>query len=209
MSVNARIDSWRHSVPSRLDREDPFENDGFGGRCGSRFTFRDDHPSVLPKQTSRLSSLRSRISCRRKRSRNADHLIMNAPSVNTQERYSVFGPLAYSREGGSPAPGPAPEPGPCGKRSKAVLFTKGIFGRKRARSPTPPSPPPPALLIQEPVKLKFLFVGDHGSGQTALLYRTAFGYFPDHPVRQTTAIVKTTYETYTLDKPHLPAQMEL
>ncbi|KAG6014909.1 hypothetical protein E4U43_006013 [Claviceps pusilla] len=143
------------------------------------------------------------ISRGRKRSRNAEQLAIDAPSVNTQERYSVFGPLSYSREGGSPAPGPAPEPGPCGKRSKAVVFTKGIFGRKRARSPTPP-PPPPALLIQEPVKLKFLFVGDHGSGQTALLYRTAFGYFPD-----TTAIVKTTYETYTLDKPHLPAQIEL
>ncbi|KAG6319894.1 hypothetical protein E4U22_003983, partial [Claviceps purpurea] len=105
-----------------------------------------------------------------------------------------------------------------------ALF-KGIFGRKRVRSPSPPlSPTPPPMLMQKPVKLKFLFVGDHASGQTALLYRAAFGHFPDvsnkaplymtgfqtkSQMPQTTAIPKTAYETYTLDKPHLPAQMEL
>lgn len=33
------IDSWRHSVPSRLDREDPFANDGFGERPVTRLVF--------------------------------------------------------------------------------------------------------------------------------------------------------------------------
>ena len=31
-----RIDSWRQRVPSRLDREDPFEGDGFGERPATR-----------------------------------------------------------------------------------------------------------------------------------------------------------------------------
>lgn len=30
------IDSWRHSVPSRLERPDPFGNDGFGTRPSTR-----------------------------------------------------------------------------------------------------------------------------------------------------------------------------
>ncbi|KAG5983304.1 hypothetical protein E4U55_000288 [Claviceps digitariae] len=210
MSVNSRIDSWRHSVPSRLDRDDPFENDGFQARCSTRFTFReDDHRPDIPSQISRLSSLRSRISSFRKRPREgADaYSVVDAPSVRSQERQSVFGCLSRDVEGSraSSAPAAGPVIGLCGKRSRPVLFTKAIFGRKRARSPTPPPPPLLSpLLIQEPVKLKFLFVGDHGSGQTALLYRTAFGYFPD-----TTAIAKTAYETYTLDKAHLPAQVEL
>ena len=31
-----RIDSWRQRVPSRLDRDDPFEGDGFGERPATR-----------------------------------------------------------------------------------------------------------------------------------------------------------------------------
>ncbi|KAG6010953.1 hypothetical protein E4U21_002623 [Claviceps maximensis] len=213
MSVNTRIDSWRHSVPSRLEREDPFENDGFQARCSTRFTFREeDHCIDIPKQTSRSSSFRSRISSlRKRRPRDDAHSAIETPSVHSHERYSVFDHLSHQLEDSpasaapvcAPAPVPAsePTPAPRGERSRPVLLTKRMFGRKRARSPTPP---PPALLIQEPVKLRFLFVGDHGSGQTALLYRAAFGYFPD-----TTAIVKTAYETYTLDKAHLPAQIEL
>ncbi|OAA37624.1 Small GTPase superfamily [Metarhizium rileyi] len=48
MSEAAWIDSWRHSVPSRLERQDPFENDGFEGRCSTRLTFREPHsrPSI-------------------------------------------------------------------------------------------------------------------------------------------------------------------
>lgn len=32
----ASIDSWRHSVPSRLERKDPFANDGFEARPSTR-----------------------------------------------------------------------------------------------------------------------------------------------------------------------------
>ncbi|KAG5952467.1 hypothetical protein E4U53_000809, partial [Claviceps sorghi] len=169
MSGHARIDSWRHSIPSRLEREDPFENDGFQARCSTRFTFREDDDSPdQPVQTSRLSSLRSRISSLRKRRRGAPSAA-EAPSVRSQEAHSVSGPASRQpeRPPACSVSGPEPGPRPCGKQSGPGLFGKAIFGRKRARSLTPP--PPPRLLIPGPVKLKFLFVGDHGSGQTALL----------------------------------------
>ncbi|KAG5926676.1 hypothetical protein E4U42_003048 [Claviceps africana] len=201
MSVHTRIDSWRHSIPSRLEREDPFANDGFEARCSTRFTCReDDDGPDPPTQTSRLSSLRSRIASLRKRPRDAPS--DEALSVRSQ-RYPAASPTSSPRPDGPPAcsaSGSGSGPRLSGKQGGSALFGKAIFGRKRARSPTPPPP----VLVQGPVRLKFLFVGDHGSGQTALLYRTAFGYFPD-----TTAIVKTAYETYTLDKPKLPAQIEL
>lgn len=30
------IDSWRHSVPSRMERDDPFRDDGFVARPSTR-----------------------------------------------------------------------------------------------------------------------------------------------------------------------------
>ncbi|KAG6022017.1 hypothetical protein E4U40_004932 [Claviceps sp. LM458 group G5] len=192
MDARSRVDSWRHSVPSLVEREDPFKNDGFQARCSNRFSLHQDDGPAAPEQAppSRVFSLRSRMASFRKRPR------------EVQERCSMLGPLTHNLERPTSS-----APGPCDKQDRPgrpALF-KGIFGRKRARSPSPPlSPTPPPMLIQKPVKLKFLFVGDHASGQTALLYRAAFGHFPD-----TTAIPKTAYETYTLDKPHLPAQMEL
>ncbi|KAF7551994.1 hypothetical protein G7Z17_g4634 [Cylindrodendrum hubeiense] len=36
MALEGRIDMWRTRVPSRLDREDPFEGDGFESRPATR-----------------------------------------------------------------------------------------------------------------------------------------------------------------------------
>ncbi|KAG6040757.1 hypothetical protein E4U41_007197 [Claviceps citrina] len=166
-------------------------------------TFREDDRPDEPRQAPRLTSLlRSRLSSlpwpRDAPSAAAVHVDDAAPSsARSQERRPVLAPVPHNLRGPAcSAPGLPPR-GKTSSRGPALF--RGIFGRKRARSPTPPAMP-----VREAVKLKFLFVGDHGSGQTALLYRAAFGYFPD-----TTAIPKTSYETYTLDKPHLPAQMEL
>ncbi|KAG6276596.1 hypothetical protein E4U47_008161 [Claviceps purpurea] len=204
MNARSRVDSWRHSVPSLVEREDPFKNDGFQARCSTRFSFHQDDGPAAPEQAppSHIFSLRSRMASFRKRPREGRAQSGILPSARPQERCSALGPLTHSLERPTSS-----AQGPCDKQerpSRPALF-KGIFGRKRVRSPSPPlSPTPPPMLMQKPVKLKFLFVGDHASGQTALLYRAAFGHFPD-----TTAIPKTVYETYTLDKPHLPAQMEL
>ncbi|RFN43809.1 hypothetical protein FIE12Z_11975 [Fusarium flagelliforme] len=53
-----RIDSWRQRVPSRLDRDDPFEGDGFGERPATRLTFRDASPPRRRPST-RMSFLRA------------------------------------------------------------------------------------------------------------------------------------------------------
>ncbi|QPG97600.1 hypothetical protein C2857_006595 [Epichloe festucae Fl1] len=129
-------------------------------------TFREDDHQAAPKKSSRLALLRSRIASFRK-SRNAS-LDIATPPAHSQETRSVFAPTAHHLENQSSS-----APVMLDKRSGQTLF-KNIFSRKRERSPTPTP-----LSIQEPVKLKFLFVGDHASGQTALLYRTTFGYFPD------------------------------
>ncbi|KAJ6782208.1 hypothetical protein PWT90_06714 [Aphanocladium album] len=56
------IDSWRHSVPSRLEREDPFANDGFGERPATRLTFREQEPpEVVERPVSRFSLFRSKL----------------------------------------------------------------------------------------------------------------------------------------------------
>ncbi|KAJ4173031.1 hypothetical protein NW754_012036 [Fusarium falciforme] len=43
-----RIDSWRQRVPSRLERRDPFEGDGFEERPSTRLTFREASPPCAP-----------------------------------------------------------------------------------------------------------------------------------------------------------------
>lgn len=119
-------------------------------------TFREDDHQAAPKKSSRLALLRSRIASFRK-SRNAS-LDIATPPAHSQETRSVFAPTAHHLENQSSS-----APVMLDKRSGQTLF-KNIFSRKRERSPTPTP-----LSIQEPVKLKFLFVGDHASGQTALL----------------------------------------
>ncbi|KAF7563336.1 hypothetical protein G7046_g805 [Stylonectria norvegica] len=51
-----------------------------------------------------------------------------------------------------------------------------LFSRKRKRRSLSPSPEP---VPREPVRLNFLFVGSKCSGQTSLLFRARYGYFPD------------------------------
>ncbi|KAF5012698.1 hypothetical protein FDECE_1258 [Fusarium decemcellulare] len=51
-----RIESWRKRVPSRVERQDPFEGDGFDERPSTRLTFHNQSP---PRSSTRLSFLRS------------------------------------------------------------------------------------------------------------------------------------------------------
>ncbi|KAJ4182835.1 hypothetical protein FSOLCH5_000140 [Fusarium solani] len=53
-----RIDSWRQRVPSRLERRDPFEGDGFEERPSTRLTFREASPPARRPST-RLSFFRA------------------------------------------------------------------------------------------------------------------------------------------------------
>ncbi|KAH7133121.1 P-loop containing nucleoside triphosphate hydrolase protein [Dactylonectria estremocensis] len=130
MAAGDDIDMWRTRVPSRLDRKDPFEGDGFESRPATRLTFHEPEAPVHRPST-RLSFLRSATPLFRRSS---------------------------SRSQRPPSPFVSHQPMP----------------EKKARAVPPPSPIP---LLQ--YHMNFLFVGAHGSGQTSLLFRARYGYFPD------------------------------
>ncbi|KAH8714479.1 P-loop containing nucleoside triphosphate hydrolase protein [Ilyonectria robusta] len=151
MALEGRIDMWRTRVPSRLDREDPFEGDGFESRPATRLTFREpDQPVRRP--STRLSFLRS-----------ATPLFGRSSTSSSRDSASTFGRKVDGRRRGLLA----------------------LFSRKRKQCLTPEPIP------KEPVRLNYLFVGGSCSGQTSLLFRARYGYFPD-----TRAFTRPLYETY-------------
>ncbi|QUC21346.1 uncharacterized protein UV8b_05589 [Ustilaginoidea virens] len=171
MSNNSRIDSWRHSIPSRFEREDPFANDGFEPRCSTRLTFREDSaPTRDSAPSSRLGQLLPRFA----------RPVLGSGSTPVSPSTADDRPTAEATRG---------------KKRKRDRFRSLL---RRERGP----PPPPA--IHAPLKLRFLFVGDRGSGQTALLYHAKYGHFPD-----TSAIPRTPFETYMLEKDGTPVVTEL
>ncbi|KAL6920493.1 hypothetical protein FSHL1_004472 [Fusarium sambucinum] len=64
-----------------------------------------------------------------------------------------------------------------------------LLSRKRKRKEEEVEVP------REPVRLNFLFVGSKGSGQTSLLFRSRYGYFP-----HSDAFARPLYETYVSDR---------
>ncbi|KAL6855493.1 hypothetical protein ACO1O0_006642 [Amphichorda felina] len=148
------IDSWRHFVPSRLERDEPFGDDSFETRPSTRVTFREPE---LPKDrsSSRLSFLRP-----------ATPFFGRASTSSSKRPGTVLGTVGEEKK----------------KRTKRAGLWN-LLHRKRERSPEQESIP------AEPVRLNFLFVGAQSSGQTSLLFRSRYGYFPD-----ARAIARTCYE---------------
>ncbi|KAI5456540.1 P-loop containing nucleoside triphosphate hydrolase protein, partial [Mariannaea sp. PMI_226] len=143
MSPGSRIDFWRTRVPSRLDREDPFEGDGFGSRPATRLTVHGQKPPVRRPST-RLSFF------------HVSRSFEWSSPASSRPAISLPGDIANS-----------------GKKRKGIL---ALFGRKRKQF----HPPDAELTLPPaPVRLNFLFVGSRGSGQTSLLFRARYGYFPD------------------------------
>ncbi|KHO11791.1 biotin protein ligase [Metarhizium robertsii ARSEF 23] len=179
----AWIDSWRHSVPSRLEREDPFENDGFEARCSTRLTFREPDP---PPRSANRGFFRSMTPFRRS-------TVQEAATDRPQAGHEVLEQDSLQRFDTRMSTR-------CDDKGKRNFL--GLFSRKRKqRSPSPSR----RLAMGGSLRLRVLCVGDRGCGQTALLYRAKFGRFVD-----TAAISRTPYETYILDKRyHCPATMEL
>ncbi|KAM0548132.1 hypothetical protein ACHAPJ_010053 [Fusarium lateritium] len=138
MMPEERIDSWRQRVPSRLERQDPFEGDGFEERPSTRLTFRDPSPPA-PRPATRLSFLRS-----------ATPLFGRSSTPSTRPASSMMERRAE------------------GKRRSLL----SLLSRKRKRKE-------PEEIPREPVRLNFLFVGSKAAGQTSLLFRSRYGYFPD------------------------------
>ncbi|KAM0224461.1 hypothetical protein ACHAQD_002032 [Fusarium lateritium] len=155
MMPEERIDSWRQRVPSRLERRDPFEGDGFDERPATRLTFRDPSPPPERPHT-RLSFLRA-----------ATPLFGRSSTPSDQNASSTMGRRTE------------------GKR-KTLL---NLLSRKRKRREQEVEVP------REPVRLNFLFVGSKEAGQTSLLFRSRYGYFPD-----SNGFSRPLYETYVNDR---------
>ncbi|KAK5997709.1 Transforming RhoA-like protein [Cladobotryum mycophilum] len=161
------IDSWRHSVPSRLEREDPFANDGFGTRPSTRLTFRDEEEKEQEEKeeqptrrpSTRLSFFRVATPLFGRRSSNASNAPPPPQAFLVQRPETALG--IHEAESRKP-------------KRRGFL---SIFSRKRKRGSS--SPPPALPVMEEPVRLQFLFVGARCSGQTSLLFRARYGYFPD------------------------------
>ncbi|KAM0351581.1 hypothetical protein ACHAPU_002589 [Fusarium lateritium] len=166
MMPEERIDSWRQRVPSRQDRQDPFEGDGFDERPPTRLTFRDTSPPPERPQT-RLGFLRAATPLFGRSSTPSDR-----PASSMMERRVE------------------------GKR-KTLL---NLLSRKRKRQE------PAVEIPREPVRLNFLFVGSKDAGQTSLLFRSRYGYFPD-----STGFARPLYETYVNDRVYhnQPVRMEM
>ncbi|KAL7907007.1 hypothetical protein GGI35DRAFT_482373 [Trichoderma velutinum] len=167
------IDNWRHSVPSRMEREDPFVNDGFVPRPQTRITFREsEKPARRP--STRIAMMRAAIPLfRRPNGPNAlEESIMERPETALGVRDEDEDEMVT--EAKNPIRG---------------FFA--LFGRKRKHR-SPSLSPTPTVVLDAPLTLHFLFVGAQGAGQTSLLFRARYGHFPD-----SSAITRTCYETYT------------
>ncbi|KAJ4261687.1 hypothetical protein NW762_007125 [Fusarium torreyae] len=154
MMPEERIDSWRQRVPSRLERRDPFEGDGFEERPSTRLTFREASPPA-PRPSTRLSFLRS-----------ATPLFGRSSTPSTRPASSMM------------------ERRVEGKRRSLL----SLLSRKRKIKE-------PEEIPLEPVRLNFLFVGSKAAGQTSLLFRSRYGYFPD-----SNGFSRPLYETYVNDR---------
>lgn len=84
---------------------------------------------------------------------------------------------------------------PENSRRARLLRRLNIYSTslKRERSPSP-APPLPRQIQPPALRLNFLFVGARSSGQTSLLFRARYGYFPE-----ASAITRTCYEVYNLE----------
>ncbi|KAF4505906.1 hypothetical protein G6O67_007807 [Ophiocordyceps sinensis] len=185
--LSQRVMAWCRRVPTRYERDDPWADHGFQeAQTGARHSFEDPdtgpaatHPSDLPpRPPARLDFARP-----------------NTPmhGSSTSSKALVTSEGARDNAGGTIRKGQ--------KLSKVL----GLFSRK-PKDAGPASPPPAPPTPPRPVRLNFLFVGSRGTGQTCLLFRSRYGYFPDvHGLR------RTMYETYTRERVYMniPVTVEL
>ncbi|KAG5750789.1 hypothetical protein H9Q72_004325 [Fusarium xylarioides] len=139
MMPQERIDSWRQRVPSRMDRDDPFEGDHFDERPPTRLTFRDVSP----------------------------------PEARPSTRLGFFRAVTPIFGRSSTPSFPRPASSMMQKRAEGKRRSLlSLLTRKRKRNE-------PEEIPRDPVRLNFLFVGSKAAGQTSLLFRSRYGYFPD------------------------------
>ncbi|KAM0451716.1 hypothetical protein ACHAO4_005673 [Trichoderma viride] len=163
------IDSWRHSVPSRMEREDPFTDDGFMARPSTRVTFREpERPMRRPSTSARLAFIRAAIPIPIFHRRPCTSTDLQGPLIERPE--TALG-IRDDDDGDGAAEAKNPR--------RRGLFS--LFSRKRKhRSPSPSAlPPVPQVVLGVPLTIHFLFVGAKSAGQTSLLFRARYGQFID------------------------------
>ncbi|KAF5612232.1 GTPase Rho [Fusarium tjaetaba] len=156
MMPQERIDSWRQRVPSRMDRDDPFEGDHFDERPPTRLVH-------LP-----LAILLSAILTLSQTFRD-----VSPPEARPSTRLGFFR-AATPMFGRSSTPS-SPRPASSMMQRRAEGKRRSLLSlltRKRKRKE-------PEEIPRDPVRLNFLFVGSKAAGQTSLLFRSRYGYFPD------------------------------
>ncbi|KAK7229349.1 hypothetical protein V2G26_001519 [Clonostachys chloroleuca] len=178
------IESWRRFIPNRVEREDPFAESPFGMRPSTQLSF---HPPQNPEPSRRAST---RLSFFR-----AATPLFGRSSTPAQASAAVRPATVLGLRS-------ARDDHPGGKRGFFRRLLHRGYKEKRARSTTPE----PFFITAEPIRLNFLFVGPRNSGQTSLLFRSRYGYFPD-----ATAINRTCYEVYENHRVYdsQPATIEL
>ncbi|KAM3510792.1 hypothetical protein MY11210_005573 [Beauveria gryllotalpidicola] len=185
------IDCWRHSVPSRLEREDPFANDGFGERPVTRLTFREQDPAdeeEMQRPASRFNVFRAKLFTPKRQQ----------GYTTTDDDESTICP---------PRPSTALSTTRPKKKKRSGGFLAGLFrrGKKRSREEfedeycygdqDDKSFGRPSTVVVEPVMSKQLHLN---------FFRIRYGYFPD-----TSVMPRTKYETYTHQPRHSAARVEL
>jgi Ras family protein A len=149
MMPEERIDSWRQRVPSRIDREDPFEGDHFDERPPTRLV-------TPPPPPFRISS--STLTIYHQTFRD-----VSPPEVRPSTRLGFFR-AATPLFGRSSTPSSTrPDSSMMQRRAEGKRRSLlSLLSRKRKRKE-------PEEIPRDPVRLNFLFVGSKAAGQTSLL----------------------------------------
>lgn len=143
------VDAWRQRVPSRLDRDDPFDNDGFEERPATRLVSPNPTQTTTPFHLLTLQTFRQPDPPTRRPSTRLSFLRAATPLFGRPSTSSSRPSTGLSQFGE-------------GKSKRKSLLS--LLTRKRKRRSPSPEPEP-----KEPVRLNFLFVGSSKSGQTSLL----------------------------------------
>ncbi|KAG9256170.1 P-loop containing nucleoside triphosphate hydrolase protein [Emericellopsis atlantica] len=192
---SSSIESWRHLVPSEDERTDPF-SELESLRPATRLTHHRDfssgdhehsHHATIASLHQDASSIQSRPPSR-------------ISSTIRRVVTPVFGKSAVKRA--ATVLGTIREHGEHGTRKRDVL--RGLLrGNKRKRSESPDEEVLSGQFTKglslaqdgQRRRINVLFVGGKTVGQTSLLFRARYGYFPD-----ANAITRTCYEVYAADR---------
>ncbi|KGQ10126.1 Rho-related GTP-binding protein RhoE [Beauveria bassiana D1-5] len=199
----------------RLEREDPFANDGFGEwpmtrllTKGTGQTFREQDPAdeeEVQRPASRFSVFRAKLFTPKRQqgyftTTDDDESTICPPRPSTAQ--STMCPKRKNKKRGGGFLAGLFRRGK--KRSREEFEDEDCYGGQDEKPVSRLSTVVVEPVMSKQLHLNFLFVGCPSAGQTSLLNRIRYGYFPD-----TSVMPRTRYETYTHQPRHSAARVEL